>query len=220
MKDYSLNLKEREDFILSYDVTDDGMINIRFANGDLWPIPYNMENEKKVLDKMEKQIANSEVIENKFEERVRRLSSVFGVFLCGAVMPLFFICDGFNVQIATIISSIMAGTSFIPGLLAVKTNNKLKDLRKNIKFMNSMKEKLNEAVRNNENTLVNVSNKTKSIIADFPKDRDVFDINSFNYVPFRDLEQIMENVARNERFGFEYTTKEEPEQAIVRKKIR
>ena len=30
----------------------------------------------------------------------------------------------------------------------------------------------------------------------------------------------MENVARNERFGFDYENYEEPEQAIVRQRVR
>lgn len=220
MKDYSMNLEERKDFILRYDVTKDGMINIRFANGDLLPIPYNKENEKKVLDKMEEQLVNPVEIEKKFKDRMHKFASISSAFFIMAFFPLLFIADGMNIQVATIMSSIMVGTSFIPGVLAIKNNNKLKDLRKNIKFMNHMKEKLNKAVRSNENTLLNVSNKTKNIITDFPEERDVFDVNSFNYVPFKDLEQIMENVARNERFGFDYEKQEQPIGAIVRKRVR
>jgi len=220
MKDYSLNLEERKDFILGYDVTEECIINIKFANGDILPVPYNRENEKIVLDKMERQISNPKVIEKKFEEKIHKLSSVSGVFFGAAVISLLFITNGLDVQTAIIMSSIMVGTSLIPGVLALKNNSKLKDLRKNIKFMNEMKEKLNQAVRSDENTLINVSKKTKNVIADFPEDRDVFDINSFNYVSFKDLEQIMENVARNERFGFDYENPEEPDKAIVRKRVR
>jgi len=221
MKDYSLNLEERKDFILGYDVTEEGIINIKFANGDILPVPYNSENEKIVLDKMERQISNPKVIEKKFEEKNHKLFSVSGACICSAVfMFLLFISKGPNLQMPIIMSSIMVGTSLIPGVLAIKNNSKLKDLRKNIKFMNEMKEKLNQAVRSDDNTLVNVSKKTKDVIAGFPEERDIFDINSFNYVPFKDLEQIMENVARNERFGFDYTNQEKPESVIVRKRVR
>ena len=35
-----------------------------------------------------------------------------------------------------------------------------------------------------------------------------------------DLEQIIDNVDRNERFGFDYTNSKEPHKGIVRKKVR
>ena len=224
MKDYSLNSKDREDFILGYDVTEDGMINIKFANGVLWPIPYNKESEKKVLDKMEEQLANPDDIETKLHNRLYALSAIsIGLFF-GIIISQLYIWDKAltieTVQALNILYSIGYGTSLISGILAIKTKNKFKDFRKNIKFINEMKEKLNEAVRSNENALVNVSKKTRNVIADTPKDREVFNINSFNYVPFSDLEQIMENVARNERFRFDYTNQEEPPQAIVRKRVR
>ena len=219
MKDYSLNLEERKDFILGYDITEEGMINIKFANGVLWPIPYNKENEKKVLEKMEKQLVNSSVIEKKLKDKLHMFSSISGALFGFTLFPFACIPDGLNIQLVISIASIAFVSSIIPGIFAIKTNNKLKDLRKNVKFL-GMEEKLNKAVRNNENTLVNVSKKTKNVVADFPEDRDVFDVNSFNYVPFKDLEQIMENVARNERFGFDYENCEEPEHVFVRKRIR
>lgn len=218
MKDYSLNLEERKDFILRYDVTEDGMIKIIFAKGKPWYVPYNKENEKKILDKMRNQLDMEDMIEPKLKSRIFKNAAASIVLLGVALLP-FYGMDSSSTLFLISFSSIFTGAGLISGISAIKNNNKLKDLKKNVKFLD-MEEKLNKIVRSDENTLVDVSNKTKSVIADFPEDRDVFDINSFNYVPFKDLEQIMENSARNERFGFDYSNHEEPAEAIVRKRVR
>lgn len=218
MKDYSLNLEERKDFILRYDVTEDGMIKIIFAKGKPWYVPYNKENEKKILDKMRKQLDKDDMVEPKLKDRIFKNATASIILLSIALLPLYGMESSSTLFLASF-SSLFAGVSLIPLFLAIKNTNKLKDLRKNVKFL-GMEEKLNEVVRSDENTLVDVSKKTKNVIADFPEDREVFDINSFNYVPFKDLEQIMENAARNERFGFDYENPEEPDKAIVRKRVR
>lgn len=223
MKDYSLNLEERKDFILRYDVTEDKMIKIIFAKGEPWYVPYNKENEDKILKKMEKQLENAEQYEKNIKKKFACSLLVFAGCIGAALFPMLQMTGGENFLLYASLSSVSVGASLIPLGYVIKNNSKFKDLQKNIQFL-EMKEKLNEVARSDENKLVNilvdVSKKTKDVIEDFPKDRDVFDINSFNYVPFKDLEQIMENVARNERFGFDYAKQEEPEQAIVRKRVR
>ena len=54
MKDYSLNRKDSESFILSYTI-EDGNIAAKTASGELITVPYSMENENKILSKMEQQ---------------------------------------------------------------------------------------------------------------------------------------------------------------------
>lgn len=218
MKDYSLNLEGRKDFILGYDITSEGMIRIKYAKGKPWFVPYNEENENIILGQMKKQLSNSDVYEKKFIDKIKKSVSLSVIIFLFALICLFSAGDTIFLYYLAIA---YVGASLISGVFAIKNKLKLNDLRKNIKFL-EIEEKLNEAVKKEQNTLVDVSKRTKNVIKDFPEDRHrpVFNINSFNYVPFKDLEQIMENVERNEKFGFDYTKQEEPDKGIIRKKIR
>lgn len=219
MKDYSLSLEERKDFVLGYDITDDGMIMVNYATGEPFPLPYNEENEKILLAIMKKQLGNAPIYEkkltNKFVKNLTLSAILFGLGFIPAVR----IFLGESVEYLNYASYAFMGSSLIPTFNAIKNKIKLNDLKKNIKFT-EMEEKLNRVVRSEHNVLVNVSNKTVNVIREYPQNRPVFDINNFNYVKFNDLEQIMENVERNERFGFNYESKEEPHKGIVRKRVR
>lgn len=219
MKDYSMNLDDRKDFVLGYDITSDGMIKIKFAKGKPWFVPYNAENEQILLAKMEKQLEKNDDIESKLEKKVTNCFVCFLGFVGAGLLVGTFAFNSDFVREIIITSSVACGFGIIPGILALKANSKLSDLRKNVRFL-EMKEKLNKVVRSEQNTLVNVSSKTKNAIKDFPEDKPIFNINSFNYVPFSDLEQIIENVDRNDRFGFNYTQQEEPVIGVTRKRTR
>ena len=219
MKDYSLNLEERKDFVLGYDVTDDGMIVVNYAKGKPWIIPYNKENEQILLVKMEEQLGNSSSYEKKLTSKFVKNVTLGGILFVLGFIPAVRVFMGETTQYLNYVSYALIGSSIIPTFNAIKNRIKLNDLKKNIMFLN-MKEKLNDSIRSDQNTLVNVSNKTKAVITEFPKDRELFNVNSFNYVPFRDLEQIIENDERNQQFGFNYESKEEPPKGIIRVKSR
>jgi len=219
MKDYSLNKKESEDFILGYDVTSDGKIIVKFAKGELFPLPYNEENERILLNKMKEQLKNSSSIEKKLKDILKTNITVGVIVLIFSILPVSLMPEFLNAPVAITMTSILASTSLMPFGIAFKNKLKINDLNKNIRFL-EIEKKLNDNVRGENNILVNVSNKTKNVVKNYPEDREVFDINSFNYIPFKDLEQIIDNVDRNERFGFDYTNSKEPHKGIVRKKVR
>lgn len=217
MKDYSMSSEERKDFILGYDITKDGQMIIKFAKGEHWVLPYNEENEKKLLQRMTEQVKVSDKKEEKLKENFERLLMAIRlicvtivIFNSGsAILSLFFPCIFlFLLEYGYVECYVLGGVLLLGLITFIKNINILNDLKRNKKFL-KMEEKLNNNIRSNQNVLANVSNKTKRTIKDFPKDKSVFNINSFNYVPFKDLEQIMENVERNERFGFDYTEQEQ-----------
>lgn len=208
MKDYSYNQDERKDFILSYDITKDGQMIVKFNEGKNWIIPYNKVNEKILLNKMKKQLDKVDDIESKLEEKKNKYFPYFvGPLVAGLFISTFALSSEMAGEIL-IFAGTMGCLGILPLIPYLKINSKLNDLKKNKKFL-EIEEKLNESVRTNQNTLVGVCNKTKKAIKDFPEDKPIFNINSFNYVPFSDLEQIMENIERNERFGFDYTEQEQ-----------
>lgn len=219
MKDYSSNIEERKDFILGYDITDSGEIKIKFAKGKPWYVPYNEENEKIILKKMESQLENSSVIMEKLQSKFSKHMASFVGFFCIALIPAIRMITSQNTPFLVASFSLLASASLVPGFLAIKNHIKCKDLEKNIKFL-EIKDKTNKLARKDQNILVNVSSKTKNVIREFPEDKEIFDINSFNYIKFKDLEQIIENADRNEKFGFNYEKQEEPHKAIIRKKVR
>ena len=204
MKEYTMDLEERKKFILGYKIKN-GFMEVKYASGFKDTIPYNEENEKIVLDKMNEQV--SKLDEEEFVRKTRNwvcLSFSMGSLFAFSSIILFAseIIQGMEI-IANIVGYICAigGILLIPkGFISL---NRLHDYKKNKRFV-EIEDDINKKVRKHENMLVNVSAKTKNIVKSTPEDKPVFNINSFNYVPNRDLEQIMENIERDEYFKYKY----------------
>lgn len=218
MKDYSMSKEERKAFILGYDITEDGNIVVKKAEGEPWILPYNETNEKILLAKMTTQVKEAYDFEESAKNKniinkriavacciVSVLLSAFGILGTGNLSLI-------SLLITPIIASAGLGLSFN----IVNNNLVLKDLKRNKEFL-AMQETLNANIRGENNVLANVSNKTKKAVEDFPEDKPIFTINSFNYVPFRDLEQIRENVALNDLFGFNYSEQKGKTKKRIRK---
>lgn len=210
MKDYSMNCNERKDFILGYDIDEKhDTIIVNFANGEKWVVPYNDINESKLIEKMEQQVKDSEKFclkQNKINTNASVLSFI-SISICTSLM---IIGRGWiNPYLLYFLVSAFGLASLFSFVRASKSKGKLDDLDKNMNFL-EIQEKLNNNIRKrNQNVLVNTSKKTRDIISNTPEDKSVFNINSFNYVPYSDIDQIMENIERNERFGFAYEEQQE-----------
>ena len=204
MKDYSMNLEERKLFILGYKIKN-GFMKVKYALGFKDNIQHNEENEKIVLDKMKKQVLK---IDGKKFIKSKKNNIKIDLMLgcaCTVLSIIFFVCEivpGMELG-AYILRYLFAigGIGFISGGIAQLS--KLQDYKKNKKFA-QIEEEINKKVRKHENMLVNVSTKTKNMVKSTPDNKPVFNINSFNYVPNRDLEQIMENISRDEYFKYNY----------------
>jgi len=218
MKDYSQNYEDSKKFILGYDIVE-GDIVIKFSNGEKYVVPNNEKNIEIILKKMEEQV--NKVDEEKFISRKKtniKISIGCVILLVLSTVGLASTMQIEGLEIAKITMFYLPTIATIPviGNIIVQ-NNKIKDLQKNKRFM-SIKDEINQKVRNNENMLVKTSNKKKNIVLETPENKEVFNINSFNYVPFRDLEQIEENIERDEFFGFDYETYEEDSEIMTESK--
>ena len=67
--------------------------------------------------------------------------------------------------------------------------------------------KLNNKVKESQNILSNVTNKTKRMVNTTPENKPVFNINKIDKVSLEDLKQILENIKRDEEFAFDYEPK-------------
>jgi len=81
MKDYSLVIKKDDNYILSYSIKS-GEIIAKLANGEKYIVPYNSEDEKSILAKMEKQAKNASFIP------LKRIEKVATFFCLIVVLPL------------------------------------------------------------------------------------------------------------------------------------
>lgn len=222
MKDYSLNENDRKDFILGYDITNDGGIIVNFADGKILPLPYNQKNEQILISRMEEQVKRAPSNETKYIEKKDKYLKWFYRMLVSVGVSTIVIFASEVVVVDTIAALILSfsaiyGVSFIAR--NIHYSNLLDDLNKNKKFL-ELQDKINNNIKSNNNVLINVSKSTKNIIKNFPEDRPMFNVNSYNYVPERDLETIIENIDRNERFGFDYIKQEKPSKGVARKRKR
>lgn len=222
MKDYSLNETDRKDFVLDFDVTKDGKIIVNYANGKKIPLPYNQKNEQILIQKMEEQVKMASSDEKKYIDKKDKYINNFYRMLIISVLSAAIILVNEAVWLDSIYALALS-FSAIYGVASIARNihyrNLLEDLQKNKRFL-EIQDKINENIRSNQNVLVDVSKNTREVIKSFPLEKEVFNVNSFNFVPECDLETIIENIERNERFGFDYTEQEEPIKVVTKKRTR
>ena len=104
MKNYATNNESAKDFILKYIVFNNHLI-INYANGSVEWIPYTIDNEKAILNKMKRQVLKSKRFLNnlniKFEICVKLFLNMFLLFilfiisLFSATLPIWVICGSF-----------------------------------------------------------------------------------------------------------------------------
>lgn len=217
MKDYSLTKVEKENFVLGFEETEDTLYVDFSGEKEEWPLPNKEDNRRKILYKMHNQVQNS----GKFERN--KVGEKFG-YMISTTLCTFLVIFGlitlreFNAYNVSLMS-IFGTFSVVSFVGYVRTSLVLKDLRKNKIFI-EMEKELNSNIRKNNNTLANVSSKTKKVVKETPEGRPVFDINSFNNVPFKDLEQMKANIDRNKKFGFVYDENASHEEDYGEEKVQ
>ena len=220
MKDYSLEEKEKEKFILNYEILkDSNEIIVHFATGEDYIIPYTKENEEKLLDKMKKQVKESGKFKKEANQKIAELNGLeipmIVLFTIFFPILVFGVCDG--QEIPTFVYYLIGcwGTAGVFLLIKEcikekKLKNKLKDLAKNRKFLDNESEITKtfemEKDRVYQNTLSNVSLKAEKQISNAVRDdRPAIDINTVDSIKEEDLDQILSNIERDKTFGFDYT---------------
>lgn len=218
MKDYSLNYEDSKTFILNYKIEDNQII-VNLASGEEYIIPYSLENEKKLLEQMKEQVIDSDVFKSKQE---KKFSVAWKWAIWSGTMLVFN-----AVVLATGSSSLPIVNGICAGWFVFDTTyrvysmidskKKIKDVNKNRMFLNN-EELLNEKVKSNQNILSNTNTKTKELVASTPEDAQVFSLNTMDKIKYQELKTILENIKRDEQFGFEYSSTEEEKPMVLTKK--
>lgn len=217
MKDYELDKSKKGLFILNY-VIDNNEIIVKYANGNSVTIPLTEKNQKILLESMKNQVENS----NDFEKKCRSNLAIYAV-LCILGIVACIPCVKIIIDPAAMLSSVGSwflgggiGTAIFSGINVITINNYLNDIKKNKRFL-QVESEINSKVKENENMLYNTHNITKKIVEKSQEQEVVFTINNVDLIPFSDLNQIMENIEREEKFNFEYL---EIEEENSKKKIK
>lgn len=218
MKDYSLNLEDSKTFVLNYTVKDN-QITVNLANGENYVIPYTAENEVKLLKRMKTQVLQSDEFMNKQEKRFSksRKLAIWGV----PMLALNVIASASDISAVSIVSGMWASWFVfdigyrIYSMIDSKRN--IKDINKNKMLLNN-EERLNEKVKENHNVLAHTDEKTKKMVHSTPVDQPVFTLNSIDKIKYEELKQILENIDREEEFGFDCSSESDEKSLVLKKK--
>lgn len=218
MKDYSLTYDGSKTFVLNYEISDNQII-VNLASGEKYTIPYTLENEKKLLERMKYQVQNSSDYVRK-QEKNFSMSWKWAIFeLCMLLFNSISALTGASANI--LVSSLCAGWFGIAltfrTLSMIISKKNIADVKKNRYFLEN-EERLNEKVRDNSNILSNTKQKTKEMVSSTPIEKEVFNINTIDQVTYSELKQIMANIERDESFGFDYSEVQEEKPMVLTKR--
>jgi len=213
MKDYELDKKKKGLFILNYEVKGNKII-VNYANGDAVSIPNSLENVD-ILDRsMKEQVNNSDNFFKKCEITfsISSIASILAFIVSLLSIGVLYFNPNVYALFYQVALCLGMGVTLVSGSAAVINLNKIKDVIKNKEFL-EIESTLNAKVKENENMLYNTHKVTKNVVKRSNENRITFTINNIDKVPFSDLEQIVSNIEREEKFNFEY-----PE--IVEEKVK
>lgn len=192
MKDHSLNSEERKTFILSYKIEDDKII-VKLANKENYIVPYTVENERSILEKMRTQICESVPYADRAFPMLRQaFGYISGVLLPVAIFKVF--------AEPGLVSILLTGGLALLTADAVSVTKKELELKK-LKYFLESESKLNYYFRRSENVFLGLEEqKAKQLKADI-KVAESHEQNRFNFgnvdnYSLSDLKKIKDNLMR------------------------
>ena len=226
MKDYSTN---SDCFILNYKILDNEIIvNFSSSKGrDKYTVPYSIVNEKKILEKMKKQVLKASRFDNYEYEKYLGLKFRFRfgliLFIVAALIVSSYIFNPTSIisypklflDSLIIIFSIYKFT--YNTVKFIKFKRKSIDLAKNNLFLEN-EEIINDALKNNKNILAC----TKVTIEDLNLNRTYpsLDINKIDKIKLKELKQIIENSKFKNNLKFDYYNDTNEKSKELVKKIK
>jgi len=213
MKNYELDIENSKRFILNYEIVNEEII-INLGTGEKYPIPYTIENEKRILEKMKKQVENCKRLEYAKKQHIKAKRNT--VIVSSVIMLFNIISMAYGINIiptmANIISLLIcaSATSYF-GIKLSDVKETLDDIEKNKIFIINEIE-LNTNVKNNSNCLSNTTEKTKEIIAK-NKEKNIT-VNTIDQIPYEDLKKILDNIRFEQELKIDHP---EQQKTLVKK---
>lgn len=205
MQDYTLNEKEKENYIQEVIKKPNKTLEITFASGRVFKnIEYNEENLSKIVtvqeEQVQKAIANKKVFKDK--QGYAKMATLLTLSLSTAASTL-----GSMTLIANSVDPVFVGVgvgvlmifSNIPSTYKlVKNSEKLKELEK-LAYRNEHKDQL-DRIKEYENALAGLPRKKRQKF----RQKDPFSILHVEQFSQKDLETIVENIEKEDSFQFAY----------------
>lgn len=203
MKDYTLNIKRADEFILNYKRVNNTLIVI-FANGDKWVIEDTEQNENKILEEMKKQVeVDSKAKEKSLKKSI--LLSKGSIVLCIGAGALIGKMVNDPTLCYTGLSLVALGTT-VPIVKIAKGQSIISDINKQ-RFMQKNSAEFNESI-GIPTMLTGISPKARKLIeARVSQDLQPFNLNSADDLNLNDLQKIKQNLEINKHFEFTYPDK-------------
>ena len=183
MLDYTENKNDSKEFILYY-IKKDNKIIVYYASGDKKEFDNTKDLEITILERMKKQVLNSNVVYDKN-----------GKIVMGLLINNIFLYLSINSEgIISLISS-MISLSLMTKIISIQFDfsDKRNDFLKNRFFLEN-ENLFNDFDRKNELLLLDVSKKTRKIISSIPEEDLLFTINTIDKMKYKDLRQILYNI--------------------------
>lgn len=195
MLDYS-NKNDKYLFITDYRI-EEGIIWLRYANGDIRKVTDNEYNRNIVNEKMTEQVKDALNKKN----YISALSILLGVSVIALGIVL--LSNEFSKELETILTSLEGAGALYLIVDTIKRSKRINELKK-LKYFLENRQKLNETIKK-ENISAGLSKKKQALIND--SEEEVFDFNSIDMFSLKDIKNIDTNIKREEALGFNYTLK-------------
>ena len=178
MKNYSINEYQKKSFILNYCVKDNNII-VNLANGNNYMIPYSIENEKMILERMRDQVIDSKEFYDNIVKKEKKYEIIM-FLLCFFTINIYYFM-GMNILMPFLYAfSIKSIWDY------VNISKYVDDYKKNLLFINN-----SDIFKSNNITkkdLLDVSKKTRKIM----KEHDIT-LNDLDNIDYEDIAYIVKN---------------------------
>ena len=189
MLDYTLIKGGCKNFILNYYIFN-GNIIVNYADKSVETVPYSIEKEKEILERMKLQVIDSK---NKFKDLNYRYEIFLKLFIDIILLYGMFIFSIFNYDmsiITNIIGNILcSGFSLLFGYNFFKYRKIRNDVMKNLLFLRN-EDSLNISIRDNPNVTMKLNEKIREKIYGDRDSNFKFSFNSIDNISYSELYSI------------------------------
>lgn len=211
MQNFSMKRHQEKTFILNYRI-ELGQMIIKLASKEKYVIPYTVDNEKNVLNRMRKQVLRADAFETKQRKRFSdAIVNIVVAFFLEFISIYLLINPKEDISFVWSIIGIVFGGILMMGAIywIIQSQRRIIDLRKNRLFLKQEK-RLNDNIKNNQNILFHTSRKTRAVISSkVIKHQIAFTFNTIDDIKYKELKRILDNINRAEEFGFLFEVKKE-----------
>lgn len=194
MRYYKNKNTKSEIFIEEYKIENSEII-IRLASGEDYIVPYNKENEKKILLIMEKQVREA------YYKPFSTLDKINFITLpVSTTIELIGMMNN-NKLFDKILLGALAFCDVCYIIKLFGYFNVKYDLKRNRYFLEN-KDYINDNFKPTSNMMIGLSNKKQNQILENNLDEDIFDINKISNYSLGDLKKIVKNIDRACKFNF------------------